>query len=380
MQQDPYASGAQFSDEHHNKWGAPILIVGILLVLIGAGIFTRSLVQKNRTLETNEYFETQHNFDKYDERSQGVIDPSYQSSNEEAEGGTISEDSDNLTEVFSWEDFDTNLLGLDAQDGFEDALPKYSESIDLTGDGIPEAIFRGPSSNHDAVIILQRDSQGNVRRLEEQNTSGAIVPVYLFQVARAVVTADYDFLANGYYRVSRSLDENGRIFICDHFEVYVWNENQNMFLFSEQQTQAQSIEKCPHGFGHQIEKNVEGGVYNTDAIKSEIETYGLTSEHRFTKPEGWYLRTCGTPEVQCFSEKLIMFVDRENHESSKMDSEVISFFQNATCDEIFLHNCTPVPSAASGSFDSVIVGIDRPIGEPTSEIERVFSEVMGQLQ
>jgi len=37
-------------------------------------------------------------------------------------------------------------------------------------------------------------------------------------------------------------------------------------------------------------------------------------------------------------------------------------------------------SAASGSFNSVIIGIDRPSGEPTSEIQLIFAEVVGQLQ
>jgi len=250
MQRDPYAPGGQFSDEHHDKWGVPILIAGILLVLVGAGIFARSLVQNNRALSINEHTENQHdnNSDEYDERSQELNASLDQNNNEAENSEENTAEEDQIVVDFSWDDFDISTLDIGVQDGFEGALPIYSDSLDLTGDGIPEAIFRGPSSNHDATIILQRDTQDNVKRLQEKTASGEVVPVYLFQVARAVVSADYEFLpSSGYYRVSRSLDEDGRVFVCDHFEVYTWEQSQQMFVFNDMQTQERLGDMCPHG-------------------------------------------------------------------------------------------------------------------------------------
>jgi|GEM_PF-5772131 len=248
MQDDLRSPGTQFSDQNHDKWGAPILIVGMLLVLVGAVIFARTLLQKNST-PVDDYFETQYNdTDRYNERSSGAINPSYNDESEEGNKDEGVEETEAQTTEFSWEDLDINVLGITAADEFEGALPKYSESIDVTGDGILEAIFRGPSSNHDAAIILQKDSQGNVKRLQEKIPSGEVAPVYLFRVARAVVNTDYGFLApTGYYRVSRSLDENGRLFVCDHFEVYIWDSLSGYFIFDLVQSQTLFASMCPHG-------------------------------------------------------------------------------------------------------------------------------------
>lgn len=128
----------------------------------------------------------------------------------------------------------------------------FSQSVDLTGDGIPEGIFDGNGGNNTAATILISNSDG-VSVAKAKNKNGTISPVYVYSVGRVAVNENYKFIPNenGFYMVSKSLDENADNSDSSHFicasgavSAYQWNPKTSLFEWNSALTAKYTTIEC----------------------------------------------------------------------------------------------------------------------------------------
>ncbi|MBP6925744.1 MAG: hypothetical protein KBC22_01655 [Candidatus Pacebacteria bacterium] len=125
-----------------------------------------------------------------------------------------------------------------------------STSIDLTGDGVEDAVFNGIGGNAGVSFILINDN-GQPIIAQQRDESGRISPVALEQVGRAAVAMGYELLPaeNGYYILERGLDQsqdNSEFsnFVCEALDVYVWNESMRLFEWNQQLSDQYYTQEC----------------------------------------------------------------------------------------------------------------------------------------
>lgn len=111
---------------------------------------------------------------------------------------------------------------------------KFSEAIDLTGDGINEGIFATYGVDSVDYIILIKNADNTITLAKEKNKNGIIETIFL-QVSKE--GPGYKLLPqeNGFYQTSKYYDENTNKLTCVNDEVaaYKWNSQTRLFEYNQ---------------------------------------------------------------------------------------------------------------------------------------------------
>ncbi len=136
--------------------------------------------------------------------------------------------------------------------GTEDK-PTLLQEIDLTGDGIPEAIFSASTGNASSSAILFSNSDGSISIAKTKGKDGKIGNVELWEAGMAMYSMSYKLLPgeHGFYTDSRSAtNENGNgeviTFGCrtDSVAAYQWNSKTNLFDYNSALTAKYTAIAC----------------------------------------------------------------------------------------------------------------------------------------
>lgn len=124
----------------------------------------------------------------------------------------------------------------------------FSEEMDLTGDGINEAIIEGNGGNNGVSFILIKDTENNIKVAKQKSKNGAIDTVSLLSVGRAMLSEEYEFAPseNGFYTISKYFDEKTESFKCNNEGVsfYRWNPQTKLFEWDSVLTKKYTTEVC----------------------------------------------------------------------------------------------------------------------------------------
>jgi hypothetical protein len=127
---------------------------------------------------------------------------------------------------------------------------RFSAALDLTGDGVEDAVFNGAGGNA-SVSFIVIDDNGELVIAEQRNRLGMIGPVTLYQIGRVAVSVTYEFLPeiNGFYTLSRILDQSqdnsqSSNFTCEALDVYVWNQSMRLFEWNQQLSDEYYTKEC----------------------------------------------------------------------------------------------------------------------------------------
>ncbi len=123
-----------------------------------------------------------------------------------------------------------------------------SETVDLTGDGLDEAIFVGNGGNNNLGFIMTKNSDGTNSVLKNKEREGMIYPVLLLSVGRVRVNEQYKLLPaeHGFYTSSMSYDEKADKFTCNQNGVnaYSWSIKTKIFEWNKTLTDKYTKEVC----------------------------------------------------------------------------------------------------------------------------------------
>jgi hypothetical protein len=146
-----------------------------------------------------------------------------------------------------------NLVSKEADAFFEKEFGlELSDEIDLTGDGINEAVVSGNGGNNGVSFVLKKEG-GNTIVLKQKEKDGSISPVALYEVGRVMVNVNFKLLPSehGFYTASMIFDESANNtetshFICDEESInaYAWNETTQMFEWNQTLTTKYTKEVC----------------------------------------------------------------------------------------------------------------------------------------
>lgn len=126
-----------------------------------------------------------------------------------------------------------------------------SQMVDLTGNGIDEAIFTGNGGNNGASFIMIKGDDGKSYVAKQKYKDGTIGPVQLTAIGRVMVSEGYKLLPNenGFYTVSKSnvsTDGETSNFKCNvnGVNAYKWNASTKMFEWNQSMTTKYTAEVC----------------------------------------------------------------------------------------------------------------------------------------
>jgi hypothetical protein len=125
----------------------------------------------------------------------------------------------------------------------------FSEEMDLTGDGIPEAIIEGNGGNNGVSFILIKNDKNDISIAKQKNKDGTISTISLLSVGRAMVSEGFELAPNdkGFYTVSKYYDEKIEKFKCNPdngLSFYSWNTQTNLFEWDSVLTKKYTTEVC----------------------------------------------------------------------------------------------------------------------------------------
>lgn len=124
-----------------------------------------------------------------------------------------------------------------------------TKTVDLTGDGINEAVFTGNGGNNNLSIIIMRNSDNTFSVANEKNKNGSINPVELYEIGRVMVQEKFELLPSehGFYTISLSYDQNTEKFECKENGVnaYIWNDMTKLFEWNQSLTLKYEKIACP---------------------------------------------------------------------------------------------------------------------------------------
>lgn len=135
----------------------------------------------------------------------------------------------------------------------DDDKPTLLKEIDLTGDGIPEAIFSASTGNASSSVILISNSDGSVSVAKTKDKNSKIGNAEVWEAGMATYSMGYKLLPNekGFYTDSRSAssgEENGDVIIfrCnpDSIAAYQWNSKTNLFEYNSTLTAKYTAIEC----------------------------------------------------------------------------------------------------------------------------------------
>ncbi len=144
-----------------------------------------------------------------------------------------------------------DLIGIIGENApFEkDGPVGISQEIDLTGDGINEAIVGGNGGNNDTYIILIKNVDGTTSVAKQKEYDGKINPVNFLSVGRVMFSYGYKLLPeeHGYYMFGLNYDEKSETFKCPEkggVGAYSWNSEIKLFEYNQVMTAKYTAQVC----------------------------------------------------------------------------------------------------------------------------------------
>lgn len=112
--------------------------------------------------------------------------------------------------------------------------PTIGEVIDLTGDGLPEAVFEEFNQRY----LFSVNQEGTLTPLTMKKEAATAPVIFNMVVQANGATEGYNLLpeANGFYRFSLVPEARGAGFSnyrCGSFEAYQWEESEKVFIENE---------------------------------------------------------------------------------------------------------------------------------------------------
>jgi len=120
-----------------------------------------------------------------------------------------------------------------------------SETLDLNGDRLTDAVFSGIGGNAGVSFILL-NSNGQPTVAQQQSRLGFVGPVALYQVGRVGTSMGYELLPeeNGYYILEKRLDQTTESLACYSLDVLVWNESTEIFEYNQVLSDQYYTQEC----------------------------------------------------------------------------------------------------------------------------------------
>lgn len=147
-----------------------------------------------------------------------------------------------------WRNFlveENDLIYLDESFG---ASPQI---IDITGNGIPEAIISANSGNASASFIVTMKEDGTYSLAQTQDVDGSTNPTQLISFGRVRFAESFEFLQDqcGYWTSSREFVDEMDTFVCspNTAKAFTWNDAGKQFVYSESLTAEHMPAMCPQG-------------------------------------------------------------------------------------------------------------------------------------
>ena len=121
-----------------------------------------------------------------------------------------------------------------------------SQELDLTGDGVAEALIAGNGGNNGVTFILIKNSDGTISVAKQKEKDGTITSVSLLEVGRVMVSEQFALIPaeNGFYTVSKN--NQGEHFECnpDGVRAYSWNSSTKLFEYNQSLTAKYTAQVC----------------------------------------------------------------------------------------------------------------------------------------
>lgn len=122
-----------------------------------------------------------------------------------------------------------------------------AETLDLTGDSVPEGISLRESYPYNYNIFL-KNSDNSIQTAKQKDKDGRIHIVSLTGFARGPIEEGYEFLPeeHGYYVTYLNGEDTGGILICntDSVQTYTWNSKTKLFEYNDKLTQKYHSKFC----------------------------------------------------------------------------------------------------------------------------------------
>ena len=128
-----------------------------------------------------------------------------------------------------------------------------SEEVDLTGDGINEAIVEGNGGNNGVSFILIKNNNNQIDVANQKNKDGSISTVSLISIGRVMVSEGYEIVPSekGFYTISLEIDESKDNSISSNFKCredavafYLWNPKTKLFEWDKPLTSKYTTQIC----------------------------------------------------------------------------------------------------------------------------------------
>lgn len=210
-----------------------LAIIGALLAVIVILIILVMSNQKNNSQEIAPVYDTNREYQTIEKNNENDHVPPPQQT------------------TFNWSTLSSAQISavLAANPGiYFEGMPTFSESIDLTGDGVVEGVFTGNGGNSGLAMILIRNSDGTITAARYKTREGVINPVSLLSVGRVMVQEKYELLPihHGFYTASLSNDGESGNFVCNinGVNAYAWNSTTKLFEWNQSLTTTYTAQVC----------------------------------------------------------------------------------------------------------------------------------------
>lgn len=124
---------------------------------------------------------------------------------------------------------------------------KLTQTVDLTGDGIDEAIVSGNGGNSNVSFILMIDKAGNISVAKQKEKEGTTLAVSLVEVGRVNYQGIFKLLPeeHGFYTAYLTATDINK-YGCDSGSVnaYVWSSTTRLFEWNQALTTKYTAQVC----------------------------------------------------------------------------------------------------------------------------------------
>lgn len=126
------------------------------------------------------------------------------------------------------------------------------ESVDLTGDGVPEAVFGASDGGAAAAAIAwiaAKDSNGKISLLNMKEKSGSTHQIYLAVTGSSSYNSYFKLVpeVNGFYTIDLQYDEASDKLACttdSAIQAYQWNPKTSLFEYNSTLTAKYTAIEC----------------------------------------------------------------------------------------------------------------------------------------
>lgn len=116
---------------------------------------------------------------------------------------------------------------------------RFSQEIDLTGDGKPEGLFGCGAGNGNAYALFIKDSD-KISIAKVKSKDGTIGSVSFFQKGTVMYTSGFKLLPeqNAFYDYGNSYNNDTGRFDCSEVNTYKWNSKTQLFEWNIELTKS----------------------------------------------------------------------------------------------------------------------------------------------